>query len=308
MSIFNSKAAAIKCHLRGGLGNQLFIYAFNYALAKRCNARLCCDTQSGFSSDFFKRLPNIRHFNVEYEEWDSGFSYNTFRVISKFNIIKSTINRNVFSFLFETVKPHEFQDIKFEARCLVGKCKFTYGYWQNERYFSPYEEAIRKMFTIKTAISGESKIVESKIRAGLSVCVHFRRKHGIPAGSNLTNNQITPLPKEYYYHSLKLIKLKSRSFNIFCFGDDLSFAKEIFKNYNNVEYVAHNGSEDRSFEDFYLMSLCDNQIISNSTFSWWAAWLARSPHKVVVSPDPNEYFGVPSPADSWNIIRKNEYL
>lgn len=304
----NSKIAAIKCHLRGGLGNQLFIYAFNYALAKKCDAKLFCDWQSSFDSDFFKRSPNINRFNVEYEEWDSKFIYNILRIISKSNIINAVINRNVSSFLFETGKASEFQKIDGEARCSISKSRLTYGYWQNERYFAPYEEAIRKMFTVKSPISAESKVVESKIREGPSVCVHFRRKRGVPAGSTISNNDVNPLPIEYYYYSLKLIESKNKPFKIFCFGDDLSFAKEIFKNHHDVEYIEHNNGEDRSFEDFYLMSLCENQIISNSTFSWWAAWLAQSRNKIVVSPHPNEYFGVASPANSWNVIKKREYL
>jgi len=87
---------------------------------------------------------------------------------------------------------------------------------------------------------------------------------------------------DYYYNSMNLIEHHQGPQQYFIFSDDIDWCKSNLA-INNATYV--NSSEDRiPHEDIYLMSLCSNNIIANSTFSWWGAWLNNNKHKFITAP------------------------
>lgn len=95
---------------------------------------------------------------------------------------------------------------------------------------------------------------------------------------------ITSLDLQYYFDSkIYLEKTIHQPINYFIFSDDIDWVKTKFDGFNNATYV------DKSFgtadvDDMYLMSCCKHNVIANSSFSWWAAWLNANPEKIIIAP------------------------
>jgi len=96
------------------------------------------------------------------------------------------------------------------------------------------------------------------------------------------------LPISYYEAAVNELGQKKTNLNFFIFSDDISWCRENFGSINNVQFVVHDQPADAS-EDLLLMSACRHQIIANSTFSWWGAWLNDNPEKIVIA--PKKWFG-----------------
>ncbi|MCS3830051.1 hypothetical protein GGP91_002137 [Salinibacter ruber] len=151
------------------------------------------------------------------------------------------------------------------------------GYWQNEKYFLDIEDTIRKDFEHIDSMSSRDKEIKNKIYKRNSVAVHFRRLH------DDENQLYGKLPKSYYEQSLHMMKERVDDITFFVFGDDIEWAKQNFFHDESVVYIDHNNYAN-AHRDMLLMSYCDHQVISNSTFSWWGAWLNDNNEKTVISP------------------------
>tara|TARA_R110000851_G_scaffold116894_4_gene243370 strand:- start:5281 stop:6009 length:729 start_codon:yes stop_codon:yes gene_type:complete len=156
------------------------------------------------------------------------------------------------------------------------------GYFQSEKYFKDLEEDIREEFTFKkTPVRDIPKNTCS---------IHVRRGDYV----KLENHH--PLCSlDYYTKAMSLIP----SDKYMIFSDDNDWCRENFKQ-EKVEIVSGNTAD----EDLQLMSLCDNHIIANSSFSWWGAWLSDGRGKVVA---PKQWFGAKGPDSSKDLI-PNEWV
>lgn len=143
------------------------------------------------------------------------------------------------------------------------------GYWQSEKYFIDYKDKILKKLTkIK-----QRKILLEKyqILKENTVSLHVRR------GDYLRVNPEGVLPLTYYHNALSYIDHKN--YIVLVFSDDIQWCKENFQNYDNLMFI-----EEDNFNSLLLMSLCKNNIIANSSFSWWGAWMNDNINKIVVAP------------------------
>jgi hypothetical protein len=142
------------------------------------------------------------------------------------------------------------------------------GFWQSEKYFKHAEDDVRKAFNLKY-VSGYEDYVS----------IHVRR------GDYATNPEhFPPINDDYLLHATDITDGKK----YIVFSDDIAWCKEYFRKYgDNIEF-----SEGRNeYEDLCLMASCGHNIIANSSFSWWAAWLNRDPNKIVISPSHENWFG-----------------
>ena len=156
-----------------------------------------------------------------------------------------------------------------------------YGNFQSEKYFINIRNILIKEFTLKRNISDYGKIVKDEInKSSCSCSLHIRR------GDYLTNSVVNKvhgvLGLDYYKKAIKLLEEKQGDVQYFIFSDDIQWAKENL----NIEksFFVDDQKERTPNEDVYLMSLCNHNIIANSTFSWWGAWLNDNDKKVVISP------------------------
>ena len=140
------------------------------------------------------------------------------------------------------------------------------------------EESKRAMYLPRKEVI-ERRI--EKIKNSQSVGLHIRRSDYIINESVLNYHGVCP--PSYYFSGLEKIKEKTKNLELFVFSDDIAWCKQNLIFDLPCTYIDHNTGE-KSFEDMRLMSLCKHNIIANSSFSWWGAWLNANPSKIVVAP------------------------
>lgn len=155
------------------------------------------------------------------------------------------------------------------------------GYWQSYQYPKSCETYIRDEFTFICPPNGLNLELFERIKSSNSVSIHVRR------GDYLTNPTFSGVHGfvgiEYYQKSIHQVLERIESPSFFVFSDDIEWAKHNLGINNSVCYVSHNTGRS-SFQDMQMMSMCEHNIIANSSFSWWAAWLNANPNKVVTAP------------------------
>lgn len=145
------------------------------------------------------------------------------------------------------------------------------GYWQSEKYFKENESVIREELQIPQEL--KSNLIEKyPFLKEETISIHVRRGDYL----NLPNHH--PTQKiDYYELAYDLIGIKD--INVVITSDDIQWCKDNLK-FKNTHFIEN----ETNINDLYLMSLCSHNIMSNSTFSWWGAWLNNNPNKKVVIP------------------------
>lgn len=180
-----------------------------------------------------------------------------------------------------------------------GNNTYLHGYWQTEKYFTNIKDQLRKDFTFPSP-SGQNAELCEQLQSEQSISLHVRR------GDYLNFAAHSVCSQDYYQSAVKeVLKTVSGDPRIYIFSDDPEWAAANLKFTVPTHVIDHNsGAAD--FEDMRLMSMCAHNIIANSSFSWWAAWLNAHSNKVVVA--PKEWFGDPKlnnpdiTPDSWRRI------
>lgn len=264
--------------LKGGLGNQLFSYAAARRLASINSAELIIDPISGFENDtIYKRTYQLHHFNIHT------------RFATPFERMEP-FKRKRKDFLMALGKKQSFQHRKyifqeqttFDKRLLELKFKntrFIDGYWQSEKYFKDIEPMIREEFTLRKDLDPINNEVLEKISSRKSIALHFRWFDD--PETNKQNN----VGKEYYMKAIDMIKSKIYTPHFFVFSDNIQAALDILSlKKEEFTIVNHNSSQNTAYKDLWLMSKCKSIIMANSSFSWWAAWLADTDNNVIICP------------------------
>lgn len=164
-----------------------------------------------------------------------------------------------------------------------------YGYFQSSKYFNGFDEEIKNLFKPSDESIKILKEQYPEINYQNTLSIHVRR------GDCLDHSHIHPVINEKYIN--KSIDRVGDISHIFVFSDDKKWVKENL-NYNNVTFV-----DDEDYKEIWLMSLCQNNIISNSTFSWWGSFLNSNINKKVVA--PSIWFGPSGPQNYKDVYEKN---
>ncbi len=158
---------------------------------------------------------------------------------------------------------------------------YLVGNWQSDKYFKDIDHLIREDFIFASPLSAQNTCLANEIGSLNSVSIHIRRGDYISNSKTLATHGVCPL--SYYEAAISRICAAIRDPHFYIFSDDMDWAEENLKINFPCKYVGHNhGTE--SYIDMQLMSLCKHNIIANSSFSWWGAWLNCNPHKVVIAP------------------------
>lgn len=152
------------------------------------------------------------------------------------------------------------------------------GYFQSEKYFKKYEKEVRTLFSYPYEYLISIKEKYKNILLDKTCSIHVRR------GDYLSKPEFHPTQSVEYYE--RAIELINDEFILLVFSDDIDWCKKNLMNLNKRTIFLH-GNPD--YEDLLLMSLCKSNIIANSSFSWWAAWLNNNSEKKVVA--PSNWFG-----------------
>ena len=154
------------------------------------------------------------------------------------------------------------------------------GYWVCEKYFNDIRNELVKEFTPIQELDALSKICFDKLINSNSIAIHIRR--GDYVQNNLAGSVLGTLKLNYYHKAFEVIKGKVLNPKWFFFSDDPQWVKDNFI-INNAEFIDWNG-KDNPERDIYLMANAKHNIIANSTFSWWGAWLNNNNNKIVIAP------------------------
>jgi hypothetical protein len=265
--------------LIGGMGNQLFQYSMGRALALRNNTNLKIDI-SGFDNQSGITTPRkyaLMYFNIkenfadeqEISNVKGGNVSDACSFFQKVGISKKK-NSNI-------VEP----SFNFHEEILhVGSDIYLDGYWQTEKYFKDAGDALRKEFTLKDEFSIENKEITKEIKDSNAVSLHIRRGDYVAHAGTSKFHGICSL--EYYTSATKHIAEKVKKPVFYIFSDDIEWVKENLKIDFPTRYVSDGILKD--YEELMLMSYCKHNIIANSSFSWWGAWLNNNPEKIVIAP------------------------
>lgn len=273
--------------LKGGLGNQLFIYAFGYSLAKKKSYNLLLDYLSGFERDYeYKRCYLLDNFQLTSELASKREMLFPFERIKRGLIKFHNFFLNNDKKYYLTEKNYdEREDINFS----YDKIYFD-GLWQKKSYFNKFSKEISNEFQLKDHISKrfkKSSYYSMIINDSESVFLHLRDFNN---GSNKLDENIN---SNYYLKAINLIKSKIRNPKFYVFCENTTYSKNFFNkdiiaaNEININYVIDKEFQKDPLFDFWLMQNCKNSIIANSTFSWWAAWLGNTKNPGIVI-YPNE--------------------
>lgn len=264
--------------LDGGLGNQLFQYAAGKALATRHNAELFFDITA---LEKCSRGVTPRSFELGF------FSY-----VGKF------INPDEFSyFSFSKYFPIIFRRLNglsvyvevgvgfSESFSSLPDNTFLAGYWQSPRYFADISAQLIFDLVPINALSQKSLAIAEEINLNNSVAIHVRRGDYVSLASAASFHGAMPL--SYYMAAIARVRESVVDPMFFVFSDDQDWCRNNLKLGNSTTFVDHNFGDD-SWQDLVLMGHCRHNVIANSSFSWWGAWIADQrwapQQRVVIAP------------------------
>ena len=250
---------------KGGLGNQMFQYAFY--LAHKAKHRF-----SVYFYDIFEAqrahqgFEIFKIFNVHGETWC--------RLTNR--IYHSRLRKYLFR-RFE--RCDELNDWTYDIKALEPSHSTIYeGFWQSYKYYLGIEEIIRKSFTFRAELlSEQTRELASRLKEINSVSIHVRR------GDYLNQDGMNfVMPIAYYRNAIRYMNSHVDNPQYVIFSDDIEWTINELALKDTI-FVDWNKGKD-SWQDMYLMSQCKHNIIANSSFSWWGAWLNNNPEKIVYAP------------------------
>jgi len=250
--------------LVGGLGNQMFQFAAGLGLAKSKSASLKIDS-SAFRTYQLHKFDLLKWAvqSVEAEPLE----------------LKKLLEKKLFILPSKKFKEKQFSfDPEFFS---INPPVYLEGYWQSEKYFKHVREELLGLFVPVLELSEYSRGIKKSISdSPCAVSLHVRRGDYL-----LSKNQSVhgSCGLDYYQKCIQYFENKYSDLNFFVFSDDITWAKENLKFKGQSEYVDGNGV-DRNHEDMLLMSLCRHNVIANSSFSWWGAWLNKNAGQEVIAP------------------------
>ena len=267
----------------GGLGNQMFQYAFARNLSLKNNTNLKADLAFLLDrtprENFVFRDYDLDIFNLRLD----AASEHDFKL---FNYQPTSLVDKIYYKTIRTiVSPQKIVEQQFNfnhTNKITSKNIYLEGYWQTEKYFEENEKIIRNDFTFKNPLSDGENELNKIIQSSTSVCVNFRRTDFVTLPNTSQTHGVPSM--DYYHFAIKIISEKVNNPHFFVFSDDMEWCINNFKIEYPVTYVTHEFKGNKFSSYLQLMKNCKHFIIPNSTFAWWAAWLSDNPGKNIVAP------------------------
>lgn len=248
--------------LMGGLGNQMFQYAFGKRLSIESNVELRLD------KSFLSRRDLGENFTYR------NYDLDIFNIDEKFDIPQLN------GFLVKEPHFHYSENLCSQLLniCKTGKDVFLEGYWQSEKYFKNIDLIIRNCFQLKQELIEDKNLkILDEIKNHNSVMINVRRS------DYLNTNFHGVMSIDYFNEAKKIVKSKLKNVKFFVFSDDIPWCLENLKSEDSV-IVDHSHAGYKFSNYLKLMSECKHFIIPNSSFAWWSVYLSNNQEKIVISP------------------------
>jgi|TARA_B110000259_G_scaffold181316_1_gene223178 hypothetical protein len=265
--------------LMGGLGNQMFQYMFGQYLSKKYNEKIYYDVEffKHYSESEKLEIRNIEllkfNFDIEIVDYKKYPFLNYNNRKEKFiYLLKGllSLNRNTFNFVSDS----KFTLIS-KVFSIFFRNNYYIGYWQAYRYILDLE------FKLKDSQNLINTKVKEKILNSNAVSIGVRRGDYVKLGAIICDI-------EYYKKAINLIDKKLDNPVFYIFSDDIEWCRKNIKSSDKYFFVEAN--KDTPFENMELMSLCKHNIISNSTYEWWGAFLNKNKQKIVIYPKKWKFY------------------
>ena len=283
MIIVNLKSA--------GLGNCLFQYAAGKALSIKHNTQLKFDISSmdknqmpynplSYEEKLNHLNDSILAFNIDFNIAKEKDILKLRSVVDERAITNKYIRKIVRKIIPKRPEYYKEKTIHSYDPLLSKKGDSIYldGTFINPKYFKNIRKELLSAFTLKKDISPSIKPIYNKLCNTESVSIHIRRGDYI---NQIETKSIYPVyGRDYIKKAINLIETRGKSLTYFVFSDDIDWCKDNLIIGENTNYISGN----KPYEELYLMKSCKNNIITNSTFSWWAAWLNQNHKKTIISP------------------------
>ncbi len=251
--------------IQGRLGNQMFGFALYRQLVKM-GKEVYVD---------FLHEPLINFFD---------FQYNVIDKATALEYLKDREHRNI-------IKRWEYRIFPQRCRCYEEKATGVFdknvlrlddvylnGYWQSERYFADAAEEVRQMYRFPNLFNDYQKKMLDEIESRQSVSLHIRR------GDYLEHPELYgTITMEYYVRAMEYIQERKENVCFYIFTNDIPWARQNFKG-ENIFVIEDSGDSITDNLDMTLMAACKDNILANSSFSWWGAWLNQNQDKIVIAP------------------------
>ena len=285
----------------GAMGNQLFQYAVLYGISKKTGFEMCIPPPPDDVQGDFQVIGHSDEGNpIEKYDYSLGFSNITSKHLS--NREMESISRfrdqnkriGIVDRFFNNRIKYKYCESQFHFNPDVFSIKDgtdIEGYFQSEKYFLHCANDILKEFSVKDKYFKEAQFKLNKYRSNTDqiISAHVRR-----VGHELPEYQhVHKYPDELYYqNAMDYFRSNFSNVLFLFFSDDIEWCKARFIGKDIVF------SEDNSsIIDFSMMSICDHNIITHSSFSWWVAWLNNNVNKIIIAPR-GDLFGPLGPIDT----------
>lgn len=280
--------------LKGGFGNQLFQYAAGLSLAMHHNVPVKVDVQQLQAPD--EAIGTMRNYELQH--------LCNPPLVATDDEVQGMLQQNLITRYFQKLLPSYKRKVYNEKQLSyddhffsTGSNIYLKGYRQSEKYFHGIREQVTRDFQLQPTLVNGVEDLAHQLREINSVSIHIRQ-------GDYANKAVRDyhgiLPPSYYQQAIDTIVASVDKPLFFIFSDSVEWVKNNLKFQHEVEFISGNRSKSH-YEDFHLMSQCRHNIIANSTFSWWAAWLNDNPGKQVIA--PKKWYNK-AELDTMNLIPK----
>ncbi len=286
--------------LSNGLGNQMFMYASFFAIAKKMDRMLLIDNETAFKSK-----KSISRFSLSIFNFKANIAANNFKFLNLTGYIKRKFLKFFDKFKFKKnffIEKKNKEKITFYDHSILSKKfsnnLFVEGHFESEKYFIDYKDDIIKEFQFKNIeVFNKSPFYKMITQSNsVSICLRQNRfnegKNKNTEANLLKSQKYSNEQINYINNSIIFLKKKISNPVFFLWSNDFSnikeslFSQKIIKVIHNTKF--HEDLEKNAL-DLYLISMAKNHIVIPSTFNWWGAWLSSYEKKIILRPSDN-YF------------------
>lgn len=301
----------IHTYLTGRLGNQLFQYALARSFQKKYGGIIYCNIyELEHRSEKMKHVPGRFYYDMgnyklndnvviedEKPKWYADFLNPVIRVVKKSNPKQ----------LFDFMAPKGYilwqRNDYIEIPDITADRVFLNGWWQDFRFFNDVKNELSDEIVPITEPNPQNQYIYDMTKNTDSVCVSIRGGNYL---ASKVKGSLFVCDRGYFHRAVKKMTELLDDPVFIVFSDDLDWVRSYIsleRKFPNLKFYYESGT-DTVEEKIRMMTMCKNFIISNSTFSWWAQYLAKNKNKIVIAPDAWWTDGKQSGLymDTWTLI------
>ena len=269
----------ITVRLKGGLGNQMFQYAFGKATASKLNVNFQLDCTLLLDRGRGKKVV-YRGYDLDIFKLQPQFNCSPALLRLLFSVKSATYGKLLRNWLQQNTKYYKEPYFHLDKEALQHPADDTLyeGWWQAWKYFDSIQDELRADFTFKNPILPESMDLLNEINSSNSICLNVRRTDFVG------NDTLDAIDINYFKKAVDWITSHVTNPYFFIFSDDIDWCKAHIQLSHSHQFVEHHHKGVKFSNYLQLMTRCKHFIIPNSSFAWWSAWLGSHPEKIVVAP------------------------